>query len=66
MEKDEKDHEEINLKVWIWMAVIDNVAIVITGLLIFSRHGQSSFRHLSRRMGRWNRKMSLTRRSYLD
>jgi cytochrome b subunit of formate dehydrogenase len=36
MEKEKK--EEISLKTWIWMAVIDIVAIVITGLLIFSRH----------------------------
>jgi cytochrome b subunit of formate dehydrogenase len=38
MKKDEKDYEETNLKVWVWMAVIDIVAIVITGLLILSRH----------------------------
>jgi len=31
---------EHSFKVWIWIAVIDIVAIVITGLLIFSRHGQ--------------------------
>ena len=40
MKKDEKDYEETNLKIWIWIAVINIVAIVITGLLIFSRHGQ--------------------------
>jgi cytochrome b subunit of formate dehydrogenase len=40
MKKDEKDYEETNLKVWVWMAVIDIVAIVITGLLILSRHQQ--------------------------
>jgi len=38
MKKDERDCEETNLKVWIWMAVIDIVAIVITGLLILARH----------------------------
>ena len=36
MKKEKQDREETNLKVWIWMAVIDIVAIVITGLLILS------------------------------
>jgi len=31
MKKNEKNHEGINLEVWIWIAVIDIVAIVITG-----------------------------------
>jgi cytochrome b subunit of formate dehydrogenase len=38
MKKDERDCKETNLKVWIWMGVIDIVAIVITGLLILARH----------------------------
>jgi cytochrome b subunit of formate dehydrogenase len=38
MEREKKDCEETNLKIWVWMAVIDILAIVITGLLIFSRH----------------------------
>jgi cytochrome b subunit of formate dehydrogenase len=37
VKKEKKDLEETNLKIWIWMAVIDIVAIVIAGLLIFSR-----------------------------
>jgi len=38
MEKEPEDHEKTNLKIWIWIAVIDIMAIVITGLLIFSWH----------------------------
>jgi len=38
VKKEKKDLEETDLKMWIWMAVIDIVAIVITGLLIFSRY----------------------------
>jgi len=38
MLEEKKDQEETNLKIWIWIAVIDIVAIVITGLLIFLRH----------------------------
>ena len=38
MKKDAKDYEDTHLKVWVWMAVIDIVAIVITGLLILSGH----------------------------
>jgi len=38
MKKEKKDREETNLKVWIWMAVIDILAIVLVGLLIFLRH----------------------------
>jgi cytochrome b subunit of formate dehydrogenase len=38
VKKEKKDLEETNLKIWIWMAVIDIAAIVITGLLIFSMH----------------------------
>jgi len=40
MDKDRKDHEEIILKVWIWIAVIDIVAISIIILLIFLWHVQ--------------------------
>jgi len=36
MEKENK--EEISLKIWIWIAIADILAVVITGLLIFLRH----------------------------
>jgi cytochrome b subunit of formate dehydrogenase len=38
IEKEKKGPVETNFKVWIWMAVIDILAIIITGLLILSRH----------------------------
>jgi len=38
MEKEKKGPGRNHFKVWIWMAVIDIVAILITGLLIFSQH----------------------------
>lgn len=31
-------NEESSLKIWIWIAMIDILAVVITGLLIFSWH----------------------------
>ena len=37
MKKEKKDREETNLKVWIWIAVIDILAIVLVGLMIFLR-----------------------------
>jgi len=36
MKKEKK--EEISLKIWIWMAVIDVLAVVVTGVIIFLRH----------------------------
>lgn len=40
MRKEKQGREETNLKVWIWMAVIDILAIVLVGSLIFLRHQQ--------------------------
>jgi hypothetical protein len=34
----EKENKEISLNIWIWIAIGDILAIVITGLLIFSRY----------------------------
>ena len=36
--KPEENKEEISPKIWIWIAIGDILAIVITGLLIFSRY----------------------------
>jgi cytochrome b subunit of formate dehydrogenase len=37
MKKEKKDQEETNLKIWIWFAVIDIVAVIVTGVIIFLR-----------------------------
>jgi cytochrome b subunit of formate dehydrogenase len=36
--QNKKENDEISLKTWIWIAILDILAVVITGLLIFSRH----------------------------
>ena len=46
--KEKKDHEETNLRIWIWMAVIDIVAIVITATNLFTALAMQSFCHLAR------------------
>jgi len=42
MKKEKKDREETDLKVWIWTAVIDILAIVLVGSVIFLRHEQQN------------------------